>query len=183
MPRTRSRLGGFAVVVALLLGAAACGGSEPEPLKAMPPEVPADLCTTIPEAAKVGLVSNSNSDATGDPTAACSLRSPDGSTGQVRAVVTWTQMNDDVSADSVLSSQCRAIDKTEYKELAGFQAQGADRVCAASGTVDGADSATLAAVADREVVTVRLTALPPGKSPALTRAQQMLEGVLASVAG
>jgi hypothetical protein len=183
MPRTRSRLGGFAVVLALLLGAAGCGGSEPAPLKAMAPEVPADLCSTIPEAARAGLVSNSNSDTTGNPTAACSLRSPDGSTGQVRAVVTWIQLNDDVSADSVLASQCSAIDKTEYKELAGYQVQGADRVCAASGTVDGADSATLAAVANREVVTVRLSALPPGKPPALVRGQQMLEGVLSSVAG
>ena len=41
--------------------------SEPEPLKAMEPEVPADLCATVPEAAKAGLVANSNTDTTGDP--------------------------------------------------------------------------------------------------------------------
>lgn len=183
MLRTSHRRGAVAAVLATLLLTSGCGGSEPEPLQALPPETPADLCSTIPQAAKIGLVSNSNSDTTGNPTAACSLRSADGSTDQVRAVVTWTQLNDDESADTVLASQCRAIDKTEYKELPGFQAQGADRVCAASGTVDGADSATIAAVSDREVVTVRLSALPPRKPQAIVQSQQMLEGVLASVAG
>ena len=70
----------------------------------------------------------------------------------------------------------------EYTEQAGFTAEGADEACAGSGTVDGADSATMAAVTGREVVTVRLSSQPPGKQPALGRAQQMLEGVL-SVAG
>jgi len=152
-------------------------------LKPMSPAVPADLCATIPDAAKAGLVSNSNSDPSGNPTAACSLRSPDGSPGQVRAVVTWTQLDDDVSADNVLASQCRSIDKTQYKEQVGFQVSGADRACAASGTAGGSDSATMAAVKDRQVVTVRLTSQPPGKPPALQRSLQMLEGVLSSVAG
>ena len=182
MPRTarsRARLG---VLTASLLIVSGCGGAEPAALEPMEPEVPADLCSTIPEAARDGLVSNSNSDPTGNPTAACSLRSPDASGDQVRAVVTWIQLNDDISADQVLTSQCRSVDKTEYKEQAGFQPQGADRACAATGTVDGADSATIAAVANREVVTVRFTSLPPGEPPALERAQLMLEGVLSSVA-
>ena len=183
MPRTRSRSGGFAVVLGGLLLTAGCGGSEPPPLTKMAPEVPADLCATVPAAAKSGLVSNANTDTSGNPTAACSLRSPDGSSGQVRAVVTWTQLDDDVSADGVFASQCRSIDKTEFKEQAGFTAQGADRACAGNAAAAGADSATMAAVKDREVVTVRYTAQPPGTPPALVRAKQMLEGVLSSVAG
>ncbi len=41
------------------------------------------------------------------------------------------QLDDDVSADGVLASQCRSIDRTEYKERAGFQVAGADQACAA----------------------------------------------------
>ena len=133
MPRTapsRARLGLFAAGLLLLSG---CGGSQPAALKPMEPEVPADLCATVPAAAKAGLVTNSDSDTTGNPTAACSLRSPDGSKAQVRAVVTWVQLDDDVTADDVLASQCRAIDRTEFKEQTGFAAQGADKACAASG--------------------------------------------------
>ena len=83
----------------------------------------------------------------------------------------------------MLDSQCRSIDRSKFKEQAGFRAAGADRACAASGTVDRADSATMAALAGREVVTVRLTSLPPGRTPALDRARQMLDGVLSSMAG
>jgi hypothetical protein len=183
MPRTapsRTRLGLVAAGLLLLSG---CGGSEPEALKPMEPEVPADLCATVPEAAKAGLVTNSDSDTAGNPTAACSLRSPDGSRGQVRAVITWLQLDDDGTAEDVLASQCRAINRTEFKEQVGFTAQGADKACAASATASGTDSATLAAVKDREVVTVRYTSDPPGTPAALQRSQQMLEGVLSSVAG
>jgi hypothetical protein len=179
----RSRLGVlFGLVVPGLLVLSACG-ADPEPLKPMQPEVPADLCANVPAAARTGLVTNSDSDASGNPTAACSLRSPDASAGQVRAVVTWLQLDDDVSADDVLSSQCRAIDKSEFEEVAGFTVAGADRACAASAKATTEDSATMAAVKDREVVTVRYTALPPGNPQALQRAQQMLAGVLSSVAG
>ena len=183
MPRRRFRSGGFAVVLAALLLTAGCGGKEPAALKPMPPEVPADLCAMVPAAATAGLVSNSSSDDTGNPTAACSLRSPDNSSGQVHGLVTWTQLDDDDSADDVFSSQCRAIDKTEFKERAGFTIEGAQHVCAADGTATGADSATIAAVNERQVVTVRLTSTPAGKPPAFDRAQQMLEGVLSSVSG
>ena len=173
----------LATVLTALLFTSGCGGSEPEPLKAMEPEVPADLCATVPETTKAGLVTNSNTDTSGNPTAACSLRSETTSTRQVRAVVTWVQLNDDVSADEVLASQCRAIDRTEFREQTGFQAEGARRACAARGTLKGADSVTMAAVSDREVVTVRLSELPPGSEPAFDRAQAMLEGVLQSMAG
>jgi hypothetical protein len=178
MPRRGAGLG---LLVAGLLVLSACGGSEPPPLKPMSPEVPTDLCATIPDAAKAGLVSSSNTDTSGNPTAACSLRSPDGSKGEVRAVVTWEQLDDDVTAANVLATQCRAIDRTEFKEQAGFQVNGADRACAASAIAPGTDSATMAAVKGREVVTARMTAVPPGNPPALQRSLQMLEGVLSSV--
>jgi hypothetical protein len=187
MPRTayrRTRLAAAATgVLTGLLVLSACGGSEPEPLKPMQPEVPADLCAAVPTAAKTGLVSNSDSDTTGNPTAACSLRSPDGSKSQVRAVVTWVQLDDDVTADSVLASQCRSVDRTEFKVQTGFTAQGADKACAAAGSAAGTDSSTMAAAKDRDVVTVRYTAVPPGTPAAAERAKQMLEGVLSSVAG
>jgi len=184
MPTARGRLAALgAGLVAGLLLLSGCGGAEPEPLKPLSPEVPADLCSTVPQAAKAGLVSNSDSDTTGNATAACSLRSADGSKAQVRAVVTWVQLDDDVTADGVLASQCRAINRVEFKEQVGFTAQGADKACAATATAAGTDSATMAAVKDRQVVTVRYTSLPPGTPPALERSQQMLEGVLSSVAG
>ena len=172
----------LASAIAALLLASGCGSSEePEPLKPMEPEVPADLCATVPESAKAGLEAASNTVTTGNPTAACSLRSPTNSKPAVRAVVTWVQLNDDVSAGEVLDSQCRAMDLTKYKEQPGFQAQGADRACAARGANDV--SATMAAVSGREVVTVRLSGDASVSPPAFQRAQEMLEGVLASMAG
>jgi len=184
MLRTAARRACLGVVMSTLLVASGCGGeSEPEPLKAMEPEVPADLCATVPDALKAGLVANSNTDTTGDPTAACSLRSSPDARSEVRAVVTWLQVNDDVTAEQVLESQCRSIDRSEYKEQSGFAPEGADKGCAASGTVAGADSATMAAASGREVVTVRLSEKPAGAQPATARAQQMLEGVLSSMGG
>ena len=57
----RARLGvPFGLVVAGLLLLSGCGGAAPEPLKPMAPEVPADLCATVPAAAKAGLVTNSD---------------------------------------------------------------------------------------------------------------------------
>src|SRR4051794_25290889 len=91
MPRSGA---GLSVLVAGLLLLAGCGASEPPPLKPMSPEVPADLCGAIPDAAKSGLVSNSNADASGNPTASCSLRSPDAPAGEVEAVVNWTKLDD-----------------------------------------------------------------------------------------
>ena len=183
MLRTAARRACLGVVMSTLLVASGCGGSEPEPLKPMEPEVPADLCSTVPESARTGLVTNSNTDTTGNPTAACSLRSAPDAKSEVRAVVTWVQLNDDETATQVLDSQCRSIDRTMFKEQAGFTAAGADQACAATGTLDGADSTTMAAVSGRQVVTVRLSELPPGQQPSLQRSQQMLEGVLSSMAG
>ncbi len=179
----RRRSTQLGTMLATLVLAAGCGTTEPEPLTAMTPEVPADLCALVPDAARAGLVTNSSSDDTGNPTAACSLRSPDGAATEVRAVVTWLQAGDELSADDIQKSQCRAIDRTEFRDRAGFRAAGAEEACAATASVDGADSATIAAVNVLEVVTVRVTSVPPGAAPSLGRAQQMLEGVLSSLAG
>ncbi len=179
----RRRSAQFGTLLATLLLASACGTTEPEPLKRMEPEVPADLCATVPAALRQGLIANSNADTTGNPTAACSLRSPDAASPEVHALVTWVQTNDDVSANQVWDSQCSAIDRKEFTEQAGFQVAGADRACGASGNVDTADSATMAALSNTEIVTVRLSSLPPGKPLAMARAKAMLEGVLGSVAG
>jgi hypothetical protein len=179
----RVRQATLGALLGTLLLAAGCGSTEPPPLKPMEPEVPANLCATVPAAARQGLVTSANTDATGAPTAACSLRSAGTATPQVRAVITWLQVDDDYTADDVLASQCRAIDRRQFRTPAGFEAAGADKACAGSGRIDGADSATLAAVNGRQVVTVRLTSQPPGGQPALARAQQMLEGVLGELAG
>lgn len=180
-PRRAARLG--TVLAALLLAAGCAGATEPEPLKALAPDAPADLCATLPEAARTGLVTSSNTDDTGNPTAACSLRSPGDAGPRLQATVTWLQANDDLSANAVWESQCRAIDRTEFREQSGFEAKGADKTCAASGKIDGADSASLAAVEGRQVVTVRLSSTPAGATTAMARGQEMLEGVLSSLAG
>jgi hypothetical protein len=180
---SRRRSAQLGALLATLLLTAACGTTEPKPLTAMKPEVPADLCATVPSAARDGLVANSNTDSSGNPTAACSLRSPDGAKTEVRAVVTWLQTNDEVTAGSAFDSQCRAIDLAKFQEQAGFQAAGADRACAGSGKFNGSDGATMAAVTGREVITVRLSSRPPAAAPAAARAQQMLEGVLKSLSG
>lgn len=172
--------------VTLLVAApllAGCGSGEPEPLEAMQPEVPADLCATVPAEVRKGLDTSSSSDPSGNPTAACSLRSPVGADREVRAVVTWMKTNDEISADEVLDSQCQSLDRQSMREQRGFQVEGAESACAASGKVDGADSATMAAVTDLEVVTVRVSSLPPGKDPSLSRARQIAEGVLSSSTG
>ncbi len=179
----RRRPAQLGTLLATLVLAAGCGGTDPEPLTVMKPEVPADLCALIPEAARAGLVANSSSDDTANPTAACSLRSPDAASTEVRAIVTWLQAGDEISADEVQKSQCLAIDRTEFRDRAGFKAAGAEESCAATANGDGADSATIAVVNGLEVVTVRLTSVPAAGAPALTRAQQMIEGVLSSLAG
>jgi hypothetical protein len=178
--RRSARLGTLLASTLLLAG---CGTTEPEPLEALPPVAPADLCATIPEAARTGLIANSNTDETGNPTAACSLRSADAADTEVRAVITWLQVNDELSADEVLRSQCAAIDRTELTVQQGFRVSGAEQACAGSGKVRGADSATMAAVSELEVVTVRVTSKPAGTPDATARAQEMLEAVLSSLAG
>ncbi|MCW2849620.1 MAG: hypothetical protein JWR90_3594 [Marmoricola sp.] len=182
MPALR-RSAQLGTLLAVLLLAAGCGTTEPAPLKATKPEVPADLCATVPEAARTGLLANANTDTTGNPTAACSLRSADGAKTKVQAVVTWLQANDDTDGEAVWDSQCQAIDLREFRAQSGFQAKGADKSCAATSRTAGADGATLAAVAGREIVTVRLTTSPAGTPTSISRGQQMLEGVLASLAG
>lgn len=179
----RRRSAQLGTLLATLLLAVGCGSTEPEPLTAVKPEVPADLCATVPAKSRVDLIANSNSDDTGDPTAACSLRSPDNASPVLHAVITWLQTNTDSDAVTVLESQCRAIDRTTFREQSGFEAKGADKACAANGMIDGSDAATVVASTGRQVVTVRLRSTPAGKEPAKARAQAMLEGVLTALAG
>jgi len=183
MLRTASRRGGLAVVVATLLLTAGCGSTEPDAVQPLEPVVPADLCATVPAELREGLIANANNSETGNPTAACSMRSEDGAKTEVTAVVTWVQLNEDYSADEVLDSQCAAINPQEFKKQDGFTVEGANRACAGSGTVKGADSASMAALSDREVITVRLNYKPKGEQPALTVGKQMLEGVLGTLSG
>src|SRR3954471_10359832 len=89
----RMRRAQWAAILAAALLVSACG-TEPEPLEEMQPDAPADLCATVPAAAKEGLQASSNTDTTGAPTAACSLRSAPGAKPEVRAVITWNQLDD-----------------------------------------------------------------------------------------
>jgi hypothetical protein len=182
MLRTASRRGGFAVVLVTLLLTTGCGTSEPQAVEPLEPVVPADLCATVPAQLREGLIVNANNSSTGNPTAACSMRSPDDAANKVHAVVTWVELNEEYSADDVLDSQCRSIDPQEFRMQEGFSAKGAQRACAGSGTVKGADSASIAALTDREVITVRLDYEPRGKQQAMTAGKQMLEGVIDSMA-
>ena len=179
MSRTAARRAGLGVMVSVLLVASGCGTTEPEPLEAMDPVAPADLCALVPEATKAGLVTTASVDETGNPTAACSLRSAPGAATQVSGVVTWVKLNDEESADRAFDSQCQAMDPGEYRKQTGFQAEGADEACA--GDAAAADAATVAAVQDVEVLTVRLTSAPAGRPAALARSQAMLEGVLSEM--
>ncbi len=179
MPARRHATSGALVAAGLLL-LSACGSAEPAALSPIAPDVPANLCSTIPEDARAGLVVASNTSTEGNPTAACSLRSESGAAEEVRAVVTWTHLDDSREAASVLASQCRAIDPEEYVVQQTMAVEGVDASC--GGTGRSRDSSTIAATSGREVLTVRVGVKPPGKPDALARAQAMLAGVLASMA-
>jgi hypothetical protein len=181
MHATTRRRGGLGLVVVALLLVAGCGSSKPEPIQARLPEAPADLCATLPAATRTGLVGSSSTDVEGTPTAACSLRSPGGTSPAVTAVVTWLESEDEDSAKGIYESQCRSIDRSEFRVQPGFRPRSADEACAGSGTVDGADSATMTGRSAREVVVVRFTSRPAGKVTAMARSQAMLEGVLTTL--
>jgi hypothetical protein len=179
-----ARTGLVTALAAATLLLSACGAAtKPAPLTAMAPDAPADLCASVPATARSGLESSSDTDTNGEPTAACSLRSAPGAKPDVQGVVTWLLLDDEDQADEVLASQCRAIDTAVYKVQAGFSAKGAEKTCAGSGKLGQADSATLAAVSGRTVVTVRWSATPAAQAHALTESTQVLEGVLRSVTG
>ena len=116
-----------------------------------------------------------------DAAGAHALRSKRGGGSDVRAVVTWTQLNDEDSAKGVLESQCRSIDPQEYARQDPYDVEGGDDACAGKGT--SADSATLAVLSGRDVLTVRVSADPAGQPDALARGTTMAEGVLSSLAG
>ena len=183
MPGTRPKALLRLLPVALLLVAGCGSSSKPDRVEPMEPTLPADLCATLPESTREGLVGSASSDGTGSPTAACSLRSEVGERPEVRAVVTWLQVADELSADDVFASQCRAIDPREFRVQDEVSVEGADTACAGTGTVDGTDSATMVAVTGLEVVTVRFSSTPPGSPKAQVQAREMLEGVLAELAG
>ena len=175
---SRTALATALAAATLLLSAC---GAQPQPLQALPPDVPADLCSLVPETAKAGLQTSSDADQTGNPTAACSLRTAPGARPEVRGVVTWTKLDDDSSADDVLSSQCRSIDQATYRVQSGFTVQGADKACAGAGAIGTVGSATLAGVTRSEVVTVRWSARPGVPAPTLARSKQVLESVLSAL--
>lgn len=170
------------VVMALLLVSACGSSSNPPPLTALPPEAPADLCSTIPMALRQGLIATSDSDTTGAPTAACSLRSSPSAARTTRAVVTWLDNDDEATAQQVLDSQCRAIDPAEFTIQKGLTVKGATKVC--GGSAKKADASTIAAMAGRQVLTVRVSNDSPGLGPrggALAQGTRMLEAVIAGL--
>jgi hypothetical protein len=176
-----SRSGLVTVLAAATLVLSACGATKPQPVVAMQPDAPADLCASVPEAVKTGLETSADTDVNGDPTAACSLSSAPGVKPEVRGVVTWLQLDDDDVADGVLASQCRAIDTAVYEVQAGYAPQGSDKACGGSGKLGEADAATVAAVAGRTVVTVRWSAAPAQTPAAFPRSTEVLESVLKSL--
>ena len=176
---SRTRVATLLAAAALLLSG--CGSEPPAKLSPMQPDAPADLCSAVPAAAKAGLQTSSTSDTTGDPTAACSLRTASGVTPEVHGVVTWLQLDDDGTADSVYASQCRAVDHSVYRTPSGV-VTGSDKSCGGSGRVGRADSATLASVAGRTVMTVRWSSAPPQSTSAMARSTQVMEAMLHSLA-
>ena len=120
----------------------------------------------------------SDSDTNGTPTAACSLRSSEGAKPQVSAVVTWLQLDDDALGRRRLRQPVPRDRPHPVPRAERLQAAGADQACAGVASVGGADSVTIAAVGGRAVVTARISSVPPGPQPVLTRGTQMLEGVL-----
>ena len=175
---------GFRRITLLLPGlllVAACGSSEPAPLKPTQPAVPDDLCASIAESARTGLTPSSSTTTTGTPTAACSLSSPGGASPVVHGVVTVTHYDDPGVAGDVFDTQCRAMNPQEYAVSQGYTAEGADKACAGKGK--STDTSTFAAVRGKDVLTVRVSSQPTGNPDAFTRGAQLLEGALGGLPG
>ena len=168
--------GSLAVVLATLLLAAGCGSSEPEPLKPLEPSVPADLCATVPATCVRGLIANANTPTPETRPLPARCARPDGAKNQVRAVVTWVEANDEVRRGRGPGQPVPRHRPQGVHGAGGVPREGADKACAASGTVKGADSATIAALTDREVITVRLDHEPTGKQPAIDRREADARG-------
>ena len=175
MNRTSAR---FALVLATTgLVLSGCGSTEPKPLKPLEPAVPADLCSALPKDLTQGLQTSSTTSESGDPTSACALQSGPGAKADVRALVTVLMLNDEDTADTTYQSQCRALDPQELHKKQ-VQVEGADEACGGQGKAS--DTAVLAAVAGRLVVTVRYSSTPAGKPDALTRATELAAAALPS---
>ncbi|GAB3996985.1 hypothetical protein [Nocardioides marmoraquaticus] len=164
MPRRTTVLAAGALL-ALLAG---CGG-EPEPLEALPPAAPDDLCSLVPEAAADGLTGTSSSSQDGDPTAACALRGSGGDS----ILVTYLQLEGEPAARQAWESQCTGIDPSTLPEQQ-VDVEGADETCA--GASD--ERASIALLTGRDLVTVRVSAPEP---PPLERATTIAEGVVAEL--
>ena len=163
-------------LVALLLLAGCGGGDDDGPaLEAVPPAAPADLCALVPASVSRGLEASGSSDDSGDPRAVCALGSTSGP--EVRAVVTWLQLEDQGPATTVWTSQCDAIDRTRLAEPRGFEVAGADATCAGAATRQGTDTASVAVQRGREVLTARVQG-SGGEPAALDLAGALLAGVL-----
>lgn len=171
-------LGGSLLVMGLFAG---CGTEEPTALKPLEAEVPADLCATIPVPARQGLHASATSDATGHPTASCSLRSADGAKPAVAVVVSWLQLDDEEAAAAALDSQCRAMDRKVLRPVDAFIVDGADRACGSQGVSSTPDQASLAASFGREVLTVRYASTPAGQVPAAQSARILMQSVIAAL--
>ncbi len=173
MTRRSPRMAVVLAVSGLVLSG--CGSTEPAPLKRLDPVVPSDLCAFLPKDVTQGLETSATTTETGDPTAACSLRSKPGAKGDVRGLVTVLVLNDEDSADTTYRTQCAALDPAELRKTK-VHLPSADESCAGKGK--RADTATLAAVAGRKVITVRYSAEPAGKPDAVARATQLARSVL-----
>lgn len=177
----RSLFGGLvgSLLVATLL--AGCGTEEPAALQPLESEAPADLCALIPVPARQGLHASATSDATGHPTASCSLRSADDAKPAVAVVVSWLQLDDEEAAAAALDSQCRAMDRKVLRPVDAFTVDGADRACGSQGVNATPDQASLAASFGREVLTVRYTSTPAGAVPAVQNARILMQAVIAAL--
>lgn len=147
MPRRRTPVLAAALLAPLLLTTTACG-SDPEPLEALPPAAPEDLCSLLPESLTQGYTGSASSSQEGDPTAACALRSGDGKT----VLVTYLQLEGEPAGTTAFESQCAAIDRRAMPER-DVVVEGTDDTCAGAGD----DRSSLAVVTGRDLVTVRTT--------------------------
>ena len=184
MLRTASRRGGLAVVVATLLLATGCGSTEPEPVEPLEPVVPADLCATVPAQLREGLIVNANNSDTGNPTAACSMRSA--TTPRPRSAPWSPGCSSTRSTPPTRSWTASAAPSTPRSSACRTGSLSKGRSAALCGQRHGRREPTrpsMAALTDREVITVRLDYEPKGKQPAMTVGKQMLEGVISTLAG
>lgn len=168
MPRRTTVLAAGVLAPTLLSLLVGCG-SEPEPLEALPPAAPEDLCSLLPASGTRDLDGTASSSQDGDPTAACALRGAGGDS----VLVTYLQLEGEPAARRAWESQCTGIDPSVLAERQ-VEVEGADETCA--GASD--ERSSLALLAGRDLVTVRVSAAEP---PPLERATVLADGLLAEL--